>query len=362
MVADPVADPTDPAAVPPVQPVTYRDAGVDIDAGNRLVELIRSAAASTRRRESRSDLGGFGAVFAPRLKGMKKPLLVSSTDGVGTKLKLAFLLDRHDTVGIDLVAMSVNDLLVQGAEPLFFLDYFATGKLRPETAATVISGIAEGCRQAGCQLSGGETAEMPGFYPPGEYDLAGFAVGLVDRSRLIDGRRIRPGDVMLGLPSSGPHSNGYSLIRRLVLGEGGPGLESPFGGRTLGEALLEPTRIYVKALRQTARKVTIKGVVHITGGGFWENLPRVLPPHVTAVLEKRRWFRPPVFDLLQRLGAVTEEEMLRTFNCGLGMVLFVAEKEADAAVRALRKAGEEAVVVGRVRKRRGDEGQVEILP
>ncbi|MBF0417274.1 MAG: phosphoribosylformylglycinamidine cyclo-ligase [Magnetococcales bacterium] len=331
---------------------TYRDAGVDIDAGNRVVELIRQAVASTHRPGVLGGIGGFGALFRPEWRQYTDPLLVSSTDGVGTKLKLAFLTGRHDTVGIDLVAMSVNDLVVQGAEPLFFLDYFATGKLEPEVAATVIQGIAEGCRQAGCALVGGETAEMPSFYPPGEYDLAGFAVGIVDRPALIDGSTIVPGDVVIGIASSGPHSNGYSLIRHLVMGPGGPGLDAPFitptGETSLGEALLTPTRIYARPILDLARRIPIKGLVHITGGGFTENIPRVLPDATSVHLDKRAWPRPPIFDLLQRLGNIDEAEMNRTFNCGLGMVAVVAEADMETALASLRGAGEAAWRIGQV--------------
>ncbi|MBF0402131.1 MAG: phosphoribosylformylglycinamidine cyclo-ligase [Magnetococcales bacterium] len=345
----------------PPPPVTYREAGVDIDAGNRVVSMIRAAVASTHRPEVSSELGGFGALFHPDWKKYQDPVLVSATDGVGTKLKLAFLTGRLDTVGIDLVAMSVNDLVVQGAEPLFFLDYFATGRLNPDDAATVIQGIAAGCRQAGCALIGGETAEMPGFYPDGEFDLAGFAVGIVEKSAIIDGRTIVPGDAVIGLASSGPHSNGYSLIRRLVLGEGGPGLEHPFAGSTLGEALLAPTRIYVRALLELLKHQPIKGLVHITGGGFWENIPRVLPASVRVELNKRAWPRPPVFTLLQSLGRITEEEMLRTFNCGLGMIVIVAAETAEAALAHLRQAGEEAWLVGRVHARQGSDEKTVVI-
>ncbi|MBF0193773.1 MAG: phosphoribosylformylglycinamidine cyclo-ligase [Magnetococcales bacterium] len=330
------------------QSVTYRDAGVDIDAGNRVVGLIQKAVASTHRPEVATDLGGFGAMFHPDWSKYTDPVMVSATDGVGTKLKLAFLTGRLDTVGIDLVAMSVNDLIVQGAEPLFFLDYFATGKLQPEDAATVVEGIADGCRQAGCALIGGETAEMPDFYEPGEFDLAGFAVGMVEKAEIIDGKGIKEGDVLLGLASSGPHSNGYSLIRHLVIGEGGPGLDAPFGDKTLGEALLTPTRIYVKAILSLAKQYQIKGLVHITGGGFWENIPRILPDNVGVELNKSSWSRPQIFNLLQELGNVEEEEMLRTFNCGLGMIAFVDAKNAQQALQILRDAGEEAWQVGRV--------------
>lgn len=341
---------------------TYRDAGVDIEAGNRVVSLIRDVAASTFRPEVSSGLGGFGALFRPDWKKYDDPVLVSATDGVGTKLKLAFLTGRLDTVGIDLVAMSVNDLVVQGAEPLFFMDYFATGILKPESAATVIQGIAAGCRQAGCALIGGETAEMPGFYPDGEFDLAGFAVGMVDKGRIIDGHTIVPGDIVIGLASSGPHANGYSLIRKLVLEADGPGLDAPFEGRTLGEHLLTPTRIYVHPLLDLLKHHTLKGLVHITGGGFQENIPRMLPSGVCAELRKSAWPRPPLFDLLQTLGQIAEEEMLRTFNCGLGMIAMVSEESAESVVRHLRAAGEQAWPVGRIVPRQtSDEPQVTFL-
>lgn len=342
-------------------PVTYREAGVDIDAGNQVVSLIRAAVASTHRPEVSSELGGFGALFHPNWKQYVDPVLVSATDGVGTKLKLAFLTGRLDTVGIDLVAMSVNDLVVQGAEPLFFLDYFATGRLNPRDAATVIQGIAAGCCQAGCALIGGETAEMPGFYPDGEFDLAGFAVGIVEKTGIIDGRTIVPGDRLIGLASSGPHSNGYSLIRKLVLEKGGPGLDSPFEGKTLGEILLTPTRIYVRSLLALLKQQPIKGLVHITGGGFWENIPRILPTGVRVELNKRAWPRPPVFSLLQTLGRITEEEMLRTFNCGLGMIVVVAADQAESAIRRLRDSGEEAWLVGQVYPRQSEAEKTVII-
>nr|CRH06188.1 Phosphoribosylformylglycinamidine cyclo-ligase (AIRS) (Phosphoribosyl-aminoimidazole synthetase) (AIR synthase) [Candidatus Magnetococcus massalia] len=328
--------------------VTYRDAGVDIEAGNRLVSMIKRSVASTHRPEVRSDLGGFGALFDLDTSRYKDPVLVSATDGVGTKLKLAFMTGKHDTVGIDLVAMSVNDLIVQGAEPLFFLDYFATGKLAPETAATVVEGIAEGCRQSGCALIGGETAEMPGFYEVGEYDLAGFAVGAVEKRAIIDGKQIAAGDAIIGLASSGPHANGYSLIRKLVLEGDGPGLDADFEGKPLGEVLLTPTHIYVKALLELAKAHTVKGLVHITGGGYWENIPRILPDGVDVELKKSAWPRLPIFNLLQKLGNIAEEEMLRTFNCGLGMLAFVPADQAEAALALLKAQGEDAYLVGEV--------------
>ena len=350
----------------PTKPQTYRDSGVNIDAGNQVVALIQAAVASTHRPEVSSDLGGFGALFHPDWKKYDDPVLVSATDGVGTKLKLAFLTGRLDTVGIDLVAMSVNDLVVQGAEPLFFLDYFATGQLQPESAATVIQGIAEGCRQAGCALIGGETAEMPGFYPAGEFDLAGFAVGIVEKNAIIDGRTIAPGDAVIGLASSGPHSNGYSLIRKLVLEKNGPGLDTPFEGKTLGEALLTPTRIYVRPLLQiigqeatgkTGKPPPLKGLVHITGGGFWENIPRILPAGVRVVLYKKSWPRPPLFNLLQDLGQIAEEEMLRTFNCGLGMLAIVSADKVESTLTQLHQAGEKAWQVGEVLARQAKDGE-----
>jgi phosphoribosylformylglycinamidine cyclo-ligase len=303
----------------PAAGLSYRDAGVDIDAGDALVERIKPLARTTLREGVLAGIGGFGALFEVP-KRYREPVLVSGTDGVGTKLKLAFHLNRHDTVGIDLVAMSVNDILVQGAEPLFFLDYFACGKLHVDTAAAVVSGIAEGCRQAGCALIGGETAEMPGMYPDGEYDLAGFAVGAVEKSAIIDGRSIVTGDAVIALASSGPHSNGYSLVRRIVE-VGRADLSADFHGRSLGEALLAPTRIYVKPVLQLLAKVPVKGIAHITGGGIVENVPRVLPDAVKAVIRRDSWTLPPVFAWLQAQGKVADAEMHRVFNCGIGMVL-----------------------------------------
>ncbi|MBF0124086.1 MAG: phosphoribosylformylglycinamidine cyclo-ligase [Magnetococcales bacterium] len=338
----------------------YRDAGVDIDAGNRLVSMIRRQVASTRRPGVMTDIGGFGALFDLKPSRYQDPLLVATTDGVGTKLKLAFLTGRHDTVGIDLVAMSVNDLVVQGAEPLFFLDYFATGRLDPDVAATVIAGIADGCRQAGCALIGGETAEMPDCYPVGEYDLAGFAVGAVERQRVIDGRSIIPGDAIIGLASSGAHSNGYSLIRKLVLSPEGPGLDDPFGDGTLADVLLTPTRIYVRAILDLMTHVDVKGVVHITGGGFWDNIPRILPAAVTAHIDKGCWPRPPLFTLLQQLGSIDEWELLRTFNCGIGMVVVVATEQAETALQSLRHSGETPFIIGTIQPRQEQQEQVVI--
>jgi phosphoribosylformylglycinamidine cyclo-ligase len=335
--------------------MSYRDAGVDIDAGDQLVENIKPFAKRTLRDGVLAGIGGFGALFEVP-KRYKEPVLVSGTDGVGTKLKLAFHLNRHDTVGVDLVAMSVNDILVQGAEPLFFLDYFACGKLDVATATQVVKGIAAGCEQAGCALIGGETAEMPGMYPPGEYDLAGFVVGAVEKSSIIDGSDIVPGDAVLGLASSGAHSNGYSLIRKIV-DSSGVALSSGFDRRTLGDALLAPTRIYVKPVLAVLREVRIKGLAHITGGGLVENVPRVLPGNVCAELKKSAWPRPPLFDWLKKNGNVAEAEMHRVFNCGIGMVAIVAAEHAERTIHALQREGETVFRIGEIRSRRGDEAQ-----
>jgi phosphoribosylformylglycinamidine cyclo-ligase len=326
--------------------LSYRDAGVDIEAGDALVERIKPYARRTMRPEVLAGIGGFGALVEIG-KRFREPVLVASTDGVGTKLKLAFALHRHDTVGIDLVAMSVNDILVQGAEPLFFLDYFACGKLDVDVAADVIKGIAAGCEEAGCALTGGETAEMPGMYADGEYDLAGFAVGVVEKSSIIDGRSIAPGDVVLGLPSSGPHSNGFSLIRRIVETSGAD-LHAPFDHTTLGGVLLAPTRIYVKPLLALMHDMPVKGMAHITGGGLLENVPRVLPPGVQARLTRTAWKRPAIFDWLQRHGNVADTEMHRVFNCGIGMVAIVAAAHADRALRMLAGSGVEAARIGAI--------------
>ncbi len=331
--------------------LTYRDAGVDIDAGDALVERIKPFAKKTLRPEVLAGIGGFGALFAIG-KRYTDPVLVSGTDGVGTKLKLAFQLNRHDSVGQDLVAMSVNDILVQGAEPLFFLDYFACGRLDVDIAATVIEGIARGCEIAGCALIGGETAEMPGMYPDGEYDLAGFAVGVVEKARIISGATIRPGDAVLGLTSSGAHSNGYSLIRR-VLDRARPDLSARFDGATLAETLLAPTRIYVKPLLALIDALPVKGLAHITGGGLLENVPRVLPAGVTAVLERRCWPMPPLFGWLQREGNVADSEMHRVFNCGIGMVVIVAAEQQRRAIELLAAAGETVYPIGRIEASQG---------
>ncbi|MEQ1592856.1 MAG: phosphoribosylformylglycinamidine cyclo-ligase [Thiobacillaceae bacterium] len=326
--------------------ITYKDAGVDIDAGDALVERIKPHARRTMRPEVLAGIGGFGALVEISKK-FREPVLVSGTDGVGTKLKLAFELNRHDTVGIDLVGMSVNDILVQGAEPLFFLDYFACGKLSLDTAEAVIAGIATGCEQAGCALIGGETAEMPGMYPDGEYDLAGFAVGVVEKSRVIGGRDIIPGDVVLGLASSGAHSNGYSLIRKLI-DISGVGLKSDFHGKPFCDAVMAPTRIYVKPVLSLIEKLTVKGMAHITGGGITGNLPRCLPDTVTARIDQKTWTRAPIFDWLKQAGDVTEAEMLRTFNCGIGLCVVVSAADADAAIEHLSGCGETVWKIGEI--------------
>jgi len=340
-------------------PMTYREAGVDIDAGDALVERIKPAAKRTMRPEVLGGIGGFGALFEVSKK-YKEPVLVSGTDGVGTKLKLAFDFNRHDTVGQDLVAMSVNDILVQGAEPLFFLDYFACGKLDVGTAATVVEGIAKGCELAGCALIGGETAEMPDMYPAGEYDLAGFAVGAVEKAKIIDGKSIVPGDVVLGLASSGAHSNGYSLIRRIVE-RAKPDLAADFHGQPFADVLIAPTRIYVKSLLKLMDSVTVKGMAHITGGGLTGNVPRVLPENVTAVIQKSSWTLPPLFQWLQAQGQVADDEMHRVFNCGIGMVVIVAAADAAQASEVLKAAGETVYTLGRIEARQANQEQTLIV-
>jgi len=339
---------------PPVS-LSYRDAGVDIDAGDALIEAIKPFAKRTMRDGVLAGIGGFGALFEVSKK-YREPVLVSGTDGVGTKLKLAFHLNRHDTVGIDLVAMSVNDILVQGAEPLFFLDYFACGRLDVATATDVIKGIAAGCEQAGCALIGGETAEMPSMYPDGEYDLAGFAVGAVEKSRIIDGKKISPGDVVLGLASSGAHSNGYSLVRK-ILDVAKPDLNADFHGRPLSDVLIAPTRIYVKPLLALMEKIDIHGLVHITGGGLVENIPRVLQPELTAVLHRDAWQMPPLFTWLQQHGGVEDAEMHRVFNCGIGMTVIVAKDKVDETEAMLRQSGETVFRLGEIRERQQGEPQ-----
>ena len=339
--------------------LSYRDAGVDIDAGDRLVENIKPFAKRTLRPEVLGGLGGFGALVEIG-KNYRNPVLVSGTDGVGTKLKLAFNWDLHDTVGIDLVAMSVNDILVQGAEPLFFLDYFACGKLDVERATAVIKGIAQGCEQSGCALIGGETAEMPGMYPEGEYDLAGFAVGVVEKERIISGQNIRAGDVLLGLASNGAHSNGYSLIRKII-DRAQPDLDAEFdGGKTLRQTVIAPTRLYAKPLLAAMKEFEIKGMAHITGGGISENLPRVLPQNCTAHVDAKSWEMPKLFQWLQKEGNIAAAEMYRTFNCGIGMIVVVAPEAADALAAFLRDQGETVYRLGEIRERQGDEHQTQI--
>jgi phosphoribosylformylglycinamidine cyclo-ligase len=336
--------------------LSYRDAGVDMDAGDALVDRIKPLAKKTLREGVLAGIGGFGALFEVP-KRYKEPVLVSGTDGVGTKLKMAFALNRHATVGIDLVAMSVNDILVQGAEPLFFLDYFACGKLDVDTAASVIGGIAKGCELAHSALIGGETAEMPGMYPDGEYDLAGFAVGVVEKSAIITGQDIAPGDVLLGLASSGPHSNGYSLLRKVLERRFGsldspelnlpiPGTEASSVAPSLADAVMEPTRIYVRSVLQAMKQVRFKGLAHITGGGIVENVPRVLPDHVQAQIHQSAWALPPLFSFLQLEGQIAWDEMYRVFNCGVGMVIVVAAEHAELAQSALREAGETVYRLG----------------
>lgn len=333
--------------------ISYRDAGVDIEAGDALVEQIKPFAKRTMRPEVLGGIGGFGSLFAVPQK-FKEPILVSGTDGVGTKLKLAFELNKHDTVGIDLVAMSVNDILVQGAEPLFFLDYFACGKLEVGVAAQVIKGIAQGCEQSGCALVGGETAEMPGMYPAGEYDLAGFAVGCADKSKLIDGTTIAAGDVVLGLASSGAHSNGYSLIRKLIE-KSGIDFESDFHGRKFKDVVMEPTRIYVKSLLKLIEALPVKGMAHITGGGITENIPRVLPAGLTAEIRADGWQLPPLFQWLQAQGNIVPAELYKTFNCGIGMAVVVAKEHVAQARQLLEASGEIVFEIGHIRAQNAGE-------
>lgn len=330
--------------------LTYRDAGVDIDAGNYSVSLIKESVKSTYRPEVLGDLGGFGGLFALNCAKYKEPVLVSGTDGVGTKLRLAFMLDRHDTIGQDAVAMCVNDILVQGAEPLYFLDYLAVGKLEPEKVAAVVKGVAEACKESGCALIGGETAEMAGFYPEGEYDIAGFAVGIVDKSKIITGADIKAGDVLLGLPSSGVHSNGYSLVRKICFElkgfTGNEYIESL--GKTIGEELLTPTRLYPRTCLPLIERFKVSGMVHITGGGFYDNIPRVLPKHCGVEVDAESWPRPQIFDLLKEWGNVAWFEMYRTFNMGIGMVIVVSESEAKKIEAYLAEQKESCYRIGKV--------------
>lgn len=339
--------------------ISYKDAGVDIDAGEELVQRIKHAAHSTRRKEVLTGLGGFGALFELPA-GYREPVLVSGTDGVGTKLRLALDHDRHSGVGIDLVAMCVNDLVVCGAEPLFFLDYYASGRLDVATAESVINGIADGCLQAGCALIGGETAEMPGMYEGDDYDLAGFCVGIVEKSEIIDGSAVREGDVLIGLASSGPHSNGYSLIRKIIEVTGTDPAAEQVDGKPLLDLLMAPTRIYVRPLLELKKNIGIKALAHITGGGLLENVPRVLPHDCNAFIDIANWHRPAVFDWLQRAGNIAPREMYRTLNCGIGMVLCVSPEDADSAVNLLRSAGETVSVIGEIVENRGNQPEVEL--
>nr|WP_243891684.1 phosphoribosylformylglycinamidine cyclo-ligase [Shewanella algae] len=339
--------------------MSYKDAGVDIDAGNALVNNIKSVVKRTHRPEVMGNLGGFGALCELPTK-YKHPVLVSGTDGVGTKLRLAIDFKKHDTVGIDLVAMCVNDLLVQGAEPLFFLDYYATGKLDVNVATDVVTGIGEGCFQSGCALIGGETAEMPGMYEGADYDLAGFCVGVVEKEAIIDGSKVQAGDALIALGSSGPHSNGYSLIRKVLeVSQADP--QQDLDGKPLIDHLLEPTRIYVKPLLELLEKHPVHAMVHITGGGFWENIPRVLPEGAKAVIQGESWQWPSVFNWLKQAGNITEHEMYRTFNCGVGMIVALPQAEAAAAIELLKTKGENAWQIGTIANRNQQEEQVEIL-
>lgn len=337
----------------PTKGLTYRDAGVDIDAGDELVERIKPLVRRAQRPEVLAGIGGFGALVELPEGRWRRPVLVSGTDGVGTKLRLAIDTGRHDRIGIDLVGMCVNDVAVQGAEPLFFLDYYATGKLDVDVATSVVAGIVEGCRLAGCALVGGETAEMPGMYHGGDYDLAGFCVGVVEKDAIIDGSRVRAGDAVIGLASSGPHSNGYSLIRKLVALAAADS-NTMVDGKSLFDRLLEPTRIYVPAMLALAKAMPVHGFAHITGGGLTDNIPRVLPDGCGVTLQRNRWARDPVFEWLQATGRIADDEMHRTFNCGIGMVVIVAAERADEALNVLRAAGEDAAVIGAVRSGSGE--------
>ncbi|MBQ8748011.1 MAG: phosphoribosylformylglycinamidine cyclo-ligase [Clostridia bacterium] len=337
---------------------SYKAAGVDITAGYRAVELMKSSIKRTKNEGSVDDIGGFGGMFIPSIAGMKEPVLVSGTDGVGTKIKLAFMMDKHDTVGIDCVAMCVNDIICSGAKPLFFLDYIACGKNVPEKIAAIVSGVAEGCVQSGAALIGGETAEHPGLMPEDEYDLAGFAVGIVDREKVLDNKSIKPGDVIIALPSSGVHSNGFSLVRRALDIENAD-LTSPradLGGKSLGETLLTPTRIYVKAVLALIEQVKVKGISHITGGGFYENIPRSLPDGCTAKIDKSAIRTPAIFDVIAKAGNIPERDMFNTFNMGVGMAITVAKEDAAKAIEVLKANGEAAYLIGEVVA--GDEGVI----
>ena len=339
--------------------ITYKDSGVDVERGYEAVRLMKEHVKRTFNDNVIGDLGSFGGFYSIENSGMSKPVLVAGTDGVGTKLKLAFLTGRHDTVGIDCVAMCVNDVVCQGAMPMFFLDYLATGNLKPDMAATVVRGVAEGCLQAGCALIGGETAEMPGFYPEGEYDLAGFCVGMVDRAQVINGSNIRKGDTLIGLASTGVHSNGFSLVRRLLINDK-TDLSAPveeLGGCSLADELLRPTRIYVRTVKELISRFTIKGIAHITGGGFIENIPRILPDGLTARIDRGSWPVQPIFKMMQRISGMKDEQIYNTFNMGIGMVMAVDSEEADAVVCAANSLGENAFVIGEViESEDGDKG------
>ena len=337
--------------------LSYKDAGVDINAGNELVERIKPHVKRTTRPEVIGGLGGFGALCALPSK-YKEPILVSGTDGVGTKLRLAIDLKKHDTIGIDLVAMCVNDLVVQGAEPLFFLDYYATGRLEVDVASDVVKGIAEGCVQSGCALVGGETAEMPGMYHAGDYDLAGFCVGVAEKSKIIDGSKVQAGDALIALGSSGPHSNGYSLIRKVIDVAGVNPATEQLAGKALGDQLLAPTRIYVKSVLELIEKVDVHAIAHLTGGGFWENIPRVLPDNTKAVIDEKSWEWQPVFKWLQEKGNIDSYEMYRTFNCGVGMVIALPQADVEKALNVLRQAGENAWLIGQIESLNPGEKQV----
>jgi len=339
---------------------TYKDAGVDIDTANEFVERIKPSIKTTARKEVISAIGGFGGLFHLNPINYKNPVLVSSTDGVGTKLRIAQLVDKHDTIGIDLVAMSVNDVVVQGAEPLFFLDYLATGKIELEKSVNIVEGITEGCRQAGCTLLGGETAEMPGFYKPGEYDLAGFCVGVVELDKLINGSTVSVNDHIIGLASSGLHSNGFSLARKVLLEKGNLSVNDKVAGlnKTIGLEMLEPTRIYVKPLLNLFKSFNVKGLVHITGGGFYDNIPRIIPQSCRAVINKGSWYIPPIFNVIQEIGDIEEKEMFRVFNMGIGMMIIVAEKECQAVLHSLEMMGEKAYRIGFIEKKEDKREQV----
>ena len=346
-----------------VKKSSYKSAGVDIDAGNKFVELIKPLAKSTMNENVLGKLGGFSGAYELPKGQYKNPVLVSAADGVGTKLNVAITLGKLDTVGIDLVAMNVNDVITCGADPLFFLDYLATSKLEPEQAAEVIKGIAKGCKQAGCALLGGETAEMPGFYKKGDFDLAGFVVGIVDKKKIIDGSQVKPGDAVIGIASSGLHSNGYSLARKVLIGKDKQALKkkpAPLK-RTLGEELIEPTKIYVKTVRKLKEQVKIKAMAHITGGGLLENIPRVLPDDCGVTLDSNSWPYPGIMELIEKKGSVERQEMLRTFNCGIGFVIVVSQKDADTAIKTIRRMREKAYLVGRIEKVKKDQEKVVIL-